>query len=219
MSESKLKLAKKTHKTDFGTYEDYSARFEDTKIETPLGTYICYHDGTFLDMTNKLMWIQAPWGMTFNGKKFKGEPVKLNWHDARKLFGYGGMIPHPSSALRKEAIKAYGYLEYKRGSCTVEFSGYRDWRLPTAEELLTLCLCVDTEHKSESKYNGYRTSLDTKSMELKEVLFPALLNRFITSWSANDIGSDLAWFLDGAHSPSLGDYKKDEEKPVLFVRS
>lgn len=219
MSESKLKLAKKMHKTDFGTYEDHSARFEDTKIETPLGTYICYHDGTFSDMTNKLMWIQAPWGMTFNGKKFKGEPIKLNWYDAAKLFGYGGMIPHPYGGLNKEDIKAYGRKEYKRGSCTVEFSGYNDWRLPTAEELLTLCFGVSIEHRNKSKYEGYHNQFDTKSKELKDKLFPDLFNRSVVSWCANDLGGDLAWYLDANGSASLGDYKKDVEKPVLFVRN
>jgi len=134
---SKLKISKKTHRTDFGTYPDENAKFEDTKVETPVGTFICHHDGTFSNLKENLMWIQAPWGMEWNGKKFKGESLKVSWDDATKLFGFGGTLPK-TAALTKENIEQYGHKKYKRGSCVVTFSGYSDWRLPTAKEVLSL---------------------------------------------------------------------------------
>ena len=207
MPESKLKLAKKTHKTDFGIYEDYSARIPDTKIEAPWGHYICYHDGTFSDITNKLMWIQAPWGMTYNGKKFKGEPVELNWDDATQLFGFGGAIPYTDGRLRKEDIEAYEDASYIRGSCEITFSGYRNWRLPTARELLTLFVTTALR--------------DTRVKQLREQLFPDHSGNMF--WSANDLAKDWAWLFDDRLSAkgglSLCDYPKESEYPVLFVRN
>lgn len=217
MSEDKLKIAKKTHKTDFGTYEDLSVRRADTKIETPLGTYICYHDGTFSDMRNRLMWIQAPWGMNYNGKKFKGERIKLTWREAKKLFGYGGKISHTGSALRKEDIEKYPHNEYKRGICEVRFSGYRDWRLPTAEELLTLGLFVEKESwEKDTNYDGYDSPSAPKSKQLRETLFPDCPDIYFQGvWSANDNG-EYAWGSDG--QDSMGDFNVDSMRAVLFVR-
>ena len=201
MSESRLEVAKNIHRTDFGTWEDVSARFEDTKIETPMGTYVCYHDGTFSDMKNRLMWIQAPWGMTFNGKKFKGEPIKLNWDDARQLFGYGGRIGHEVGFLKPQ-FEQYGRKEYKRGSCKVEFSGYEDWRLPTAPELLNLSF--------------YHHMQNTK---LWDELFPAISNPYTTFWTANDMLSNEAWcFNDNGTATAFGAFKASEY-PILFVRN
>lgn len=225
MPESRLEAAKRTRKTDFGTWEDVSARIEDTKIETPIGTFVCYHDGTFSDLTNMLMWIQAPWGMTFNGKKFKGEATKLRWDDAKQLFGYGGVIGH-LGALGRKAIKQfeqqYGRKEYERGICEIKFSGYSDWRLPTAAEILSLCLYHTKEEywqPDESKYDGYRHNGDSKSKELWQQLFPAIPNSYITLWSANDLGSSEAWCFNDNGGSTLGDHYKHLEYPVLFVRN
>jgi hypothetical protein len=205
ISESKLELAKKTRRTDFGNYPDDSAKYEDTKLETLFGNFICHHDGTFSDMTNRLMWIQAPWGTEWNGKKFKGEPIELNWHDATELFGFGGTIPE-TTALTKEKIKTYRYKEYKRGSCTVTFSGYSDWRLPTAEELLNLRFF-------DRKTFGYNHEFDTESKQLYEQFFPD--HPYVYPWSANDNG-DCGWASDGKET--LADISKGVKRTVLFVR-
>lgn len=125
---SKLAEAKKTHKTDFGAYSNLSAQFEDTRIETPVGTYTCHHDGTFTDCTNGLMWIQAYWGMNFNGKKFTGEYLELSWPDATALFGRGGVVPK-LAGLTRDYAEQHGKVSYSHGSCRVSFAGYSDWRL------------------------------------------------------------------------------------------
>jgi hypothetical protein len=175
--ESKLAVAQKTHRTDFGNYEDTGTKFEDTKVETPLGTFVCHNNGTFTDITNRLMWIQAPWGMNWGGgSMFRGAPIKLVWSGATKLFGGGETIPSPTATLSKEGVAAYilGH-DYKRGKCTVTFAGHSDWRLPTAKELLTI--------------GDY-------PQELREKLFPNILELTESTndfWSANDQTPDEAW--------------------------
>ncbi len=212
----KLKIARKKHKTDFGTYPDDSAKFKDTKIETPIGTFICYHDGTFSDRKNKLMWIQAPWGMEWNGKKFKGECIKLNWNVATQLFGDGGGQAYHgiASVLTKEDIEANYSENYEKGSCVVTFSGYSDWRLPTAKELLTLAFCEELkpDNRRNSK-SGYYDHRDTKSNELREQLFPDFPD--INAWSANHCGN-IAWLY---HDGILDDLQRNDKYPILFVRN
>lgn len=133
-SKLKFRSALKNKKTGFGNGPDLSGSVSDTIIETPVGKFAIHHDGIFRDVTNKLMWIQAPWGMEWNGKRFKGECIPISWKTATRLFGFAGTIHH-GAGLKKEHIETYGYNKYKRGCCTVEFSGYSDWRLPTAYEL------------------------------------------------------------------------------------
>ncbi len=217
---NKLKLAKKTHKTDFGDYENNSAMVEDTKIETPVGTYILHNNGTFSDVANQLMWIQAPWGMIWGGSEFKGEPIGLYWKEATKLFGKSVEIPHPGGGLHREIIEAFGLPDtYKNGTCVVTFAGYSDWRLPTAKELLTIKF-YDYSLGESSGYD-YWSSENTK--RLREKLLPTIESDLkrknasdFWSWSANDRGDETAWASDGRGS--VGDTKKKREGYILLVR-
>lgn len=204
MSESQLSLARKIRKTDFGTFED-DGRFVDTKVETPIGTLICHNDGTFTDVTNRLMWIQAPWGMTWGGENlFRGEPIRLNWFEATKLFGKGARIPFPGGALPKQGVEKYLLSEkYKPGICTVTFAKYSNWRLPTAKEFLTLGdYSVDVTHE----------------------IFPKLPHfNGLNFWSANDQTTDLAWSKHQLFGElvyeKLSDTKKYDCLNILFVRN
>lgn len=215
--ETKLKRAHTLNVTDFEIYQNKWHRLRDLEIATPLGTFIRHNDGTFTDMTNKIMWIQAYWGLSYNGKSFIGEGIKLSWHDATKLFGYGGTIPHPAG-LRKEHIVTFGSSEYEPGICQVSFGGHSDWRLPTAAEILTLGFCVTNSHWGSypGKYVGYHHPADTKAQQLREMLFPDCPGANYGAWSANDNGY-YAWLSDGHET--LGDYKKEQKFAVLFVRS
>ncbi len=216
LEEPNLKAARIMHTADFGTYSDESTELKDTKIETPVGTFIRHRDGTYSDLTNNLMWIQAPWGTKWNGNKFTGEPIKLDWNSAIELFGYGGMQTKATN-LKKEDIDAHahGSQKYKRGSCMVTFAGHSDWRLPTSKEILTLSLYDKEEHFQDS---GYHYFSDSKTKELRKQLFPDFHDfpDFPNLWCANDNGR-YGWQSGGGDS--LGDEQKNTKRTVVFVRS
>ena len=184
---------------DLRPYQSNSNEIIESQIDTPGGTFILYNNGTFLDVANNLIWIQAFWGMKYDGNRFKCQPVKINWLQATGLFGYGGVIPKPA-ALRMEDIKEKHNDKYVQGWCSVYFAGKVGWRLPTAKELLTLSFCGTGDKKSQA---------------LCEELFPDC-PRIYAVWSANENG-EYAWCLDG--HDNLGDYKKNEDKFVLLVRT
>lgn len=184
---------------DLRPYQSKSKEIIESQIETPVGTFMCYDNGTLVDVANNLMWIRAFWGMKYDGMHFKCQPVKLNWSQATRLFGYGGIIPKPA-ALHIEDIKEEHDNDYLRGRCSVWFAEKMDWRLPTAKELLTLSFCGTGDEKSQA---------------LCEKLFPDCPHIYAV-WSANENG-EYAWCLDG--HDNLGDYKKDEDKFVLLVRT
>lgn len=186
----------------------------ESRLDTPVGIFTCYDNGTFLDVTNNLMWIRAFWGMKFDGERFRCQPVNLSWFEATRLFGYGGIIP-VTAGLRAEDIKEKGDNEYEPGRWAVDFAGRMDWRLPTAKELLTLSLCASGGHRDDGRYDGYRHFRDAKSQSLREQLFPDCPHVHAV-WSANENG-ECGWCLDG--HDSLGDHNKEEEHSVLLVRS
>lgn len=204
---AKLTEAQKAHMTDFGKHSELSAQFEDTRIDTPVGCYVIHHDGTFTDDTHGLMWIQAYWGMHFNGKRFKGEYLRLPWTEATSLFGRGGVLPKPAG-LTREYVEKHGKVSYTPGSCRITFAGYSDWRLPTAGELLTLTFCNE-------EAPGFKYFSDTKACELRERLFPDCPSGSRGVWSADENGG-FAWACDG--HDTLGDYKYNDIFASLFAR-
>ncbi len=209
-----LRSMKGIYSPDLRPYGRKSEEIIESPIDTPFGAFICYSNGTFLDVTNNLMWIQAFWGMKYDGKCFKCQPVNLDWFEATHQFGCGGIISKPA-ALRMEDIKGKDNNKYKHGRCSVDFAGHIDWRLPTAKELLTLSFCETDDYRGSSKYEGYRHFGDEKSEALRKKLFPDCPYIYAV-WSANENGA-YGWCLDG--HDNLGDYKKNEDKPILLVRT
>ncbi len=125
-----------------------------------------YHDlgdGTVIDENTGLQWMRCPLGMKWGVDGCSGKPKKYKW---------------------KDALEAAERLDQEGG-----FAGYRDWRVPSINELKTLLT-----------YEG--------PPYIKESVFPESDRWF---WSASPCagGSDRAWsvyFYNGNDDWSLKGY-------------
>ncbi len=184
-------------------------------LETPVGRFRVNGNGTVTDLARKLMWIQAPWGMEWNGEWFVGEPVKVNWRDATELFGRGVPLGFPVGSLSRKHLEASKYGNgYTRGKCSVDFAGFQDWRLPTADEINALGF-----FDPDGRLEGYEYSGAPKASALREKLFPTLRasDKAHWLWCAHEQGAGIAWAVDGSWPP--GDFQASSQFNVLLVRS
>lgn len=149
-----LERAKRTRRTDFGRV-GVSAHTGTTQamIETSQGLWRLNGDGTVTDISNKLMWIQAPWGLKYTAQGFEGKALRINWDDATKLFGRGSFqysdrwcsTPEPLTNDPRDWEATAFEQGYKTGLCTVQFAGRNDWRLPTVQEWCFLTTAIGSD--------------------------------------------------------------------------
>lgn len=178
------------------------------------GTATCQEDG--------LMWIQAPWGMQWNGYEFTGSPLLFSWVEAKEQFGCGvrvglaedGTIGLSASQFRSTAVE-FGYVG---GSRSIFFAGYGDWRLATLADWYTL-LGLEREGGDIEKRNTvlqlgqdqdywtanerYEPRHDWKKLNKLTEFFTG--PKYYVAWSAN-VGR---WLMDKG---------VEERLPIMLVR-
>ena len=212
----KLRQAKRYKQTDFGNAAPTRAAKPTPKtVETSVWRFTDNGNGTVTDLTHKLMWIQAPWGTTWDGEKFLGEPVRITWRDATELFGASVPLAGCGASLGEQDLAQSNYRNgYRKGQCAVLFAGETDWRLPTAFELNTLGFC-----QPDDPAPGFERSWSPAARSLRERLFPDLVDSKgeFWIWCANNKSYSTAWAVDNSWPP--GDFEMNSKLRVLFVRN
>lgn len=186
------------------------------EISVP-GRWVNNGDGTATCLTLGTMWIRAPWGCLWNGERFVGDPISLRWTVATELFGRGFRVPHSNQdsgvLARSDQGKAALANGYTRGTCRVEFAGYDDWRLPTADELSAI-----GDSSISSSCDWYEAIFE--HLTPGEPMWPSMKRL----WSANAcidkswVSEALAWCCFPADGGRLVDMRDSIMQHIVFVR-
>jgi hypothetical protein len=200
--------ALKTKRTNFGTERIVGQRPHVQHLfQSGSGEWVINGNGTITNRTHRLMWIQAPWGMKYDGSIFSGTPEHINWTIATKLFGKGNFAyaDREQSSYKATDWSLCSFSSgYTRGICSVEFAGYTDWRLPTAPE----CCMANFENKHD--------------LPLRELLWPCY--RDSAFWTANGWKEYPSIFLQHSmvwkawFGRPINDANASEAYPVYLVR-
>ena len=227
---SMIDLAVRTGTTGFGD-QPLSLRSEKTSVTItqraigPEGkghrtasrevSWLINGDGTATCEQARLMWIQAPWGMQWEGgSRFSGKPCPVSWIEAQRLFGRGvrvglatddDTIGLSANQIRSTAVEA----GYSRGTCRIVFAGYSDWRLPTLADWYTV-IGLESEKRLTVLQLGYDPDCWTATERHERIHdYPILAFfglRHNCAWAANVD----RWILDR---------QVEERLRVMFVRT
>lgn len=219
-----LKEAKRKKRTHLGMVSRPPSGLEEVNVDTPFGRYVDNGDGTVTHAETGLTIIRAPWGMLWNGRRFDGEAILMSWHEAVNLFGCGSNVAYSvggTSALGAAKLTAAAFQNgYRNGACTVDFAGFDDWRLPTADELERMSASTsylarqtsqpdwDSDQRMAWRWGG------PGNRPIVEQLYPELAANGTKLWSATGIDGRLAWAFHGTFS----DIETRHPMGVMFVR-
>lgn len=229
-SEDLLQLAVLKGRTGFGETNTVTEKSEN-KVKVLETSFNINGDGTLTDLTNRLQWIQAPWGMVWNGDTFKGTPISIDWRKATSLFGKGTKVKGwkqdgtDMGVLKPDLMDASEkHNGYEKGSCIIEFAGHNDWRLPTCVEF------HKTMFFSNDPFN--RREIEQSVYDLLNQIFVNVNNH--SFWTANEReypnaswaekllsktmkSSGVAWKARASYG-NINDDSTDLKYSVLFVR-
>lgn len=224
--------AARTGTTGFGPHAATTGPEESEAVDTPFGTYRAHGDGTVTHEPSGLRMIRAPWGMLWDGERFRGEPIRLGWRQAVDLFGQGPDVSYDVggsvSALfsREKRDASHPRHGYRGGRCRVRFAGFSDWRLPTGEELgrMSACTaCFSSDGTGSGTVPGVPPDAlrgwgwrDPANAGAFERLYPELSAGLVHLWSATGLGGIYAWAFDGSFP--VADHETRSEMAVVFVR-
>lgn len=141
--------------------------------------YIDLDDGTILDVRTHLQWMRCSLGQTWAENDCTGEAEKYNWDQAK--------------SAADELNRQGGY------------AGYRDWRLPSIDELKTLVYCSSYQPKMWND-TGERCQGDYLMPTIDPIAFPNTPSWPV--WSGSPVAgySNYAWYVNfgdgGAFSSS-----------------
>jgi hypothetical protein len=157
------------------------------------GRYLDNGDGTVTDVRTALQWMRFSLGQKWQNETCVGEAKEYNW---------------------KRALDAAEVLNRQGG-----YAGYRDWRVPTKEELQTL---IYSSSRLPKKWNdtGERCQGDYESPTIYQPAFPN--TPMWGYWSSSTDAShryypDYAWGV-AFQSGYVGDGHKASDSHVRLVR-
>jgi hypothetical protein len=154
------------------------------------GRYRDHGDGTVTDVQTRRQWMRCSLGQTWQGSTCIGEAKGYTW---------------------QAALDAASTLNRQGG-----YGGYRDWRVPTIEELRTLVYCSSGQPKTWND-KGKPCEGDYERPTIYQPAFPNTpRERF---WSSTPYASqaDRAWFVDfHVGNDYTNNYSFND--PVRFVR-
>ena len=147
-------------------------------------------DGTVTDVKTSLQWMRCSLGQTWQGGTCVGEAKTYSW---------------------QAALDAANTLNRQGG-----YAGYRDWRVPTREELLTLVYCSSGQPKTWND-TGKSCEGDFKRPTLYQPTFPNTPDFWFWSSSPYAYSPDGAWYVTFYYGAVYG-YGKGSAKYVRLVR-